>query len=242
MEDPELWDTVVNLPDGIRSALNVGEESSNAGSDVHLQNVLPVHGMQIPLVSPDSSSTPASPFEAPRPGETLVLLAAGEVKSCYAVANGQEPRQISPAQFVAAAECQPDTPAQPLPPTTNERVMRAFEAFRAEVQQRLGRARRPRNTQARRYVSRRLNQARADLETSPDVAKRIDTLRRIFVADLPTSAENGLEDIRRLGLQGSVLLTRLEALRERFRLNPPDDSADRHPPNPKSSESSAPTA
>ena len=232
-DDPDLWDTVVNLPDGIRSALNVGDESSNDGSDVHLQNVMPVHGMQMPLVAPDTPSAPASPFEAPRPGETLVLLAAGDVKSCYAVAEGQEPRQISPAQFVAAAECQPNTPAQPLPPKTNERVMRAFEAFRADVQQRLGRARRPRNTQARRYVSRRLNQARADLETSPDVAKRIDALRRIFLADLSSGAENGLEDIRRLGLQGSVLITRLEALRERFRLNPPDDSADRQPPEPQ---------
>ena len=232
-EDPELWDTVVNLPDGIRSALNVGEESSNAGSDVHLQNVLPVHGMQMPLVSPDTPSAPASPFDAPRRGETLVLLAAGDVKSCYSVADGQEPRQISPAQFVAAAECQPDAPAEPLPPKTNERVMRAFEAFRTEVQQRLGRARRPRNTLARRYVSRRLNQARADLETSPDLAMRSDTLRRIFLADLPSGAENGLEDIRRLGLQGSVLITRLEALRERFRLNPPDNSADRHPPEPQ---------
>ncbi len=232
-ESPELWETVVNLPDGIRSALNAGGEPGSDGSDVHLQNVLAVDGMQMPLVSPNQPTAPASPFDAPRAGETLVLLAAGEVKSCYAVADGQEPRQISPAQFVAAAECQPITPAQTLPPTTNERVMRAFEAFRTDVQQRLGRARRPRNTQARRYVSRRLNQARADLATSPDLAKRIDTLRRIFLAELPSGAENGLEEIRRLGLQGTILITRLEALRERFRLNPPDDSAASKSPEPQ---------
>ena len=232
-EDPELWDTVVNLPDGIRSALNAGGEPGSDGSDVHLQNVLAVDGMQMPLVSPNQPTAPASPFDAPRAGETLVLLAVGDVKSCYAVAENQEPRQISPAQFVAAAECQPNTPAQPLPPTTNERVMRAFDAFRTDVQQRLGRARRPRNTQARRYVSRRLNQARADLATSPDLAKRIDTLRRIFLAELPSGADSGLEEIRRLGLQGSVLITRLEALRERFRLNPPDDSAASKSPEPQ---------
>ncbi len=232
-EDPELWDTVVNLPDGIRSALNGGHGSNEEKAAVHLQNVMPVHGMQMPLVSPNEPRAPVSPFDAPRAGETLVLLAAGDVKSCYAVADGQEPRQISPAQFVAAAECQPITPAQTLPPTTNERVMRAFEAFRTDVQQRLGRARRPRNTQARRYVSRRLNQARADLATSPDLAKRIDTLRRIFLAELPSGAENGLEEIRRLGLQGTILITRLEALRERFRLNPPDDSATSKSPEPQ---------
>ena len=232
-DDPELWHAVVNLPDGIRSALNAGRETGSDGSDVHLQNVLAVDGMQMPLVSPNRPAAPASPFDAPRAGETLVLLAAGDVKSCYAVADNQEPRQISPAQFVAAAECQPNTPVQPLPPTTNERVMGAFEVFRADVQHRLGRARRPRNTQARRYVSRRLNQARADLATSPDMATRIDTLRRIFLAELPSGAENGLEEIRRLGLRGSVLITRLEALRERFRLNPPDDSAARQPPEPQ---------
>lgn len=232
-ENPDLWDTVVNLPDGIRSALSAGTESDSDGSHVHLQNVLAVDGMQMPLVSPNQPTAPASPFEAPSAGETLVLLAAGDVKSCYAVADGQEPRQISPAQFVAAAECQPNTPPQPLPPKTNERVMRAFEVFRTDVQQRLGRARRHRNTQARRYVSRQLNVARADFETSPDLATRIDTLRRIFLAELPTGAENGLEDIRRLNLTGAVLITRLEALRERFRLNPPDDSANRQTPEPQ---------
>ena len=232
-DDPGLWETVVNLPDGIRSALNAGTQPGSDGSSVHLQNVLAVDGMQMPLMSPNQPTAPASPFDAPSAGETLVLLAAGDVKSCYAVTDGQEPRQISPAQFVAAAECQPDTPAQELPPSTNERVMRAFELFRTDVQQRLGRARRHRNTQARRYVSRHLNQARNDLETSPDLATRIDTLRRIFLAELPTGAENGLEDIRRLNLTGTVLITRLEALRERFRLNPPDDSATNQPPEPQ---------
>ena len=36
--------------------------------------------------------------------------------------------------------------------------------------------------------------------------------------------ESALGEIRNLRLEGSVLLTRLEALRERYRLNPPDDS------------------
>ena len=65
------------------------------------------------------------------------------------------------------------------------------------------------------------------------MATRIDTLRRIFLAELPTGAENGLEDIRRLNLTGAVLITRLEALRERFRLNPPDDTATHQPPEPQ---------
>ena len=120
--------------------------------------------------------------------------------------------------------------------------MRAFEAFRTDVHQRLGRARRHRNTQARRYVSRHLNQARANLETSPDLATRIDTLRRIFLAELPTGAENGLEEIRRLNLTGTVLITRLEACANASASTHPTTPPPATPPNPKSSASSAPTA
>ena len=71
-----------------------------------------------------------SPFDDPRAGETLVLLSAGGISNCYAVGEDLLPRAISPAQFVAAAECAPDTPSQPLPEGTNERVMAACQAFR----------------------------------------------------------------------------------------------------------------
>ena len=111
--------------------------------------------------------------------------------------------------------------------------MRAFEAFRSDLGQRLGRARRPRNTQARRYVSRQLNSARQRMDTTPDDVRRIDTLRRIYQGDLTPAAESALDEIRRLGLEGSVLITRLEALRERFRLNPPDESEQSQPIEPQ---------
>ena len=157
----------------------------------------------MPQVSPSRSGR-CSPrrLRILGPGETLVLLSAGNVKGCYAVADGQEPRQISPAQFAAAAECDQDAPAQPLPRETNERVMRAFEAFQTDFRQRLGRARRPRNTLARRYVSRQLNLARKNMETTPDDVRRIDTLRRVYQGDLSLAAENALDEIRRLGAAG----------------------------------------
>ena len=232
-EDPELWQTITELPDGIRSALKVGNGPDHDGSGVHLQNVLEVEGMQIPLVSPSPPADVASPFENPRPGETLVLLSAGNVKGCYAVADGHAPRQIGPAQFAAAAECDRDAPAQPLPRETNARVMRAFGAFQTDFRQRLGRARRPRNTLARRYVSRQLNRARKSMETTPEDVPRIEMLRHVYQGDLPPAAENALDEIRRLGLQGSALVTRLKALRERFRLNPPDESEGAQPTEPQ---------
>ena len=156
--------------------------------------------------------------------ETVVLLGAGGsrgVNGCYAVGADLQPRAITPAQLVAASEC---TPAQPLPEDTNERGMAAFEAFRGDFQRRLGRARRPRDTRVRRYVSRQLNIALREATGTPTDVGRVEVLRRIFTGDLLLQVENALGEIRELRLEGTALRTRLEALRERYRPNPPDDS------------------
>ena len=171
-------------------------------------------------MSPATLADIPSPFDDPRPGETLVLLGAGGVKNCYAVGSDLQPRSISPAQFIAAAECEAETPAAPLPEDTNERVMAAFESFRTDFQQRLGRSRRPRDTRARRYISKHLTIAMREAIDNGDDVSRIEDLRRIFLGDLTPQAESALGEIRNLQLEGSVLRTRLEALRERYRLNP----------------------
>ena len=150
-EDPDLWQTITRLPDGIRSALGRRADEPPVPNERYAQGALAVEGAQAPLMSPTTLTTTPSPFDDPRKGETLVLLSAGGVRSCYAVGSALEPRAISPAQFIAAAECSPSTPAQSLPSDTNERVMAAFEAFSTDFQRRLGRARRPRDTRARRY-------------------------------------------------------------------------------------------
>ncbi len=199
---------------------------------VHVLHIA-LEGSQPPLLSPSSlASAEAAAFDDPVAGETLVLLAAGDIHGCYAVGDKLEPRSITPAQLVAAAECQPETPAQPLPNSTNERVMAAFKAFQREFGQRLGRARRPRNTRARRYVSRQL---RATREATDDPAeiRQIDVLSRVFNGDLPPQVESALGEISNLQLQGRVLRIRLEALRERFRLSVPDDSHEGATPEPE---------
>ena len=154
------------------------------------------------------------------------MLGSGDVKGCYAVSVDDEgnpqPRPISPAQFISAAECVPDTPAQPLPQDTNERVMVAFEAFRSDLSRRLGRARRRRpDSRNRRYISRQLNIARGQAE--PSEMAIIDTIRRIFLGDLSPQVESALSEIRGMKIEGAALIRRLEALRERYRLNPRDD-------------------
>ena len=232
-DDPDLWHTITALPDGIRSALAVRSAHAEAGDDSYAQNVLPIEGAQAPLMSPVAMNPGTSPLDDPREGETLVLLSAGGISNCYAVGEDLLPRAISPGQFVAAAECAPGTPAQPLPVGTNERVMAAFQTFRTDFQRRLGRARRPRDTRARRYISRQLNIADSEAEGDVSNQRQIGILRRIFTGELPAQVESALSEIRDLRLEGPAFRTRLEALRERYRLNPPDDSGDTRQPEPQ---------
>ena len=82
-------------------------------------------------------------------------------------------------------------------------------------------------------MSKQLNLAKQRLEATPEDVRRIETLRRIYQGDLPQAAENALDEIRRLGLEGRVLMRRLEALRERYRLNPPDDADRAQPAEPQ---------
>ena len=232
-DDPDLWRTITRLPDGIRSALAVRTQQPSASNDRYAQSVLAVEGAQAPLISPATMASITSPFADPRQGETLVLMSAGGVRSCYAVDSGLQQRAISPAQLIAAAECSPDTPAQPLPADTNERVMAAFEVFSSDFQRRLGKARRPRDTRARRYISRHLCIAMREVREDTGLLSRIDVLRQIFLGEVSPQVESTLGEIRNLRLEGSVLLTRLEALRERYRLNPPDDTDRSQPVEPQ---------
>ena len=232
-DDPDLWHIITDLPDGIRSALSARTEQAAPSSESYAQNVLRLEGSQAPLITPARMASVSSPFDDPRQGETLVLLSAGGVRSCYAVGGGLEPRAISPAQIIAAAECKPDTPTQPLPADTNERVMAAFGAFSADFQRRLGRARRPRDTRTRRYVSRQLGIATREAGEDAGLLRRIETLRQIFLGEVSPQVESALSEIRNMGLAGSALVNRLEALRERYRLNPPDAADQPRPVEPQ---------
>ena len=231
--DPDLWQTITDLPDGIRSALDVPSVQAELPSGADVQLPLEIEKMQMALMSPQEIESNRSPFDDPQPGETLILLSAGDVKSCYAVDSGLRPRPISPSQFIAAAECQPDTPAQPLPPQTNERVMAAFDQFQEDLGRRLGRSRRRVDSRNRRFISKQLGIIRSESRENSAEVQRIETLRSIFLGDLSSQVENALADIRNMRLDGKVLLRRLEALRFRYRLNPPDDYEMAQPTEPQ---------
>lgn len=60
-------------------------------------------------------------------------------------------------------------------------------------------------------------------EESAEV-RRVDVLRQIFLDNAPPQVEYAMREIRDLRLEGTGLVRRLEALRERYHLNPPDES------------------
>ncbi len=231
--EPDLWQTIADLPDGIRSALRVPSGQVELPAGASIQVPLEIERMQMALMSPQVMEADPSPFDDPRSGETLVLLSAGDVKNCYAVDGELRPRPISPSQFIAAAECQPDTPAQPLPPQTNERVMAAFDQFQKDLGRRLGRFRKRADSRNRRFISKQLGILRSESRENSAKVLQIETLQSIFLSDLPPQAENSLTEIRNRRLDGPELLRRLEALRFRYRLNPPDDSEMSQPSEPQ---------
>ena len=224
-ENPDLWETITQLPDGIRSALHVPSVNVvDIESDRFVQAAMDIEAAQIPLMSPSEQVGLTTPFGDPQPGESLVLLSMAGATDSYAVGDDLSPRPVSPAQLIAAVECDPDLPAAPLPSNTNERVMAAFETFKAESQRKLGRARRPGgDTRIRRYLSRHLNMAREQYKDDNDELRRIEALRQIFLDHLPPRVLAALRDIRDLQLEGSALVRCLEALRVTYRLNPPDE-------------------
>ena len=238
--DPDLWQTIENLPDGIRSALwHRGAERAGDAADSTTQTyarggeqlglarmITPMQAAaqatpavgeeQLALAQASMPDTVASFFDPPNAGETLVLLAADDVKNCYAVGSDLQPRTITPAQLLAAAQCGPDTPRLPLPSDTNERVTAAFNTFTRDLSRRIGSNRRSSDNRTRRYLNREL---RTVAENSAE-AERVRVLRRIFLGGLPQQVERTLDEVRRLDVRGDALLARLDALRERYRLTP----------------------
>ena len=101
------------------------------------------------------------------------------------------------------------------------------------MSRRLGSARRPsdtRNTRNHIYLSRHLRHLPLTPETlDPAYTKRIDILRRVFLVELPPPAADAVTEIRNLHIEGTALIRRLEALRERYNLDPPQPA---DPPMP----------
>lgn len=210
-DDPDLWAEITSLPDGIRSALAVQQETNETlRVDPIAQEALLdaeiLHGK--------------SPFDGPGSGDTVVLVSSGNIKRCYAVGDDLQPRVISAAQLISSVECAPDTPSQPLPAQTNQRVTAATEAFRDEMRRGLGSLRRRSGSINQRYIARKLRLARQLADKLGLDSARVQQLLTTFTGDLPPDVEDELARVRELDPEPTALVRRLEALRERRRLNP----------------------
>lgn len=221
--NPDLWKLVTTLPDGIRSAVTLPPPERETGFERVTQDAL-FGPVQIPLTSAREEAGVQTPMDAPRAGETVVLLEQDGVTMAYAVGEALESRHITPTQLVRAVSCDPDAPAELLPRQTNQRVMAAFERARDDMASRLGKARRPASdTRLRRYLGKQFRVLRQQYNDDADELKRIGVLQQIFLGDLPARAVEVLNEMRRMEIAGDGLVRRLEALRALHRLNPPDE-------------------
>jgi hypothetical protein len=228
-DDPDLWQTIVELPDGIRSAMKAREMKEPQDEDRarFIQNVLQMEAAQLPMASPQVDAAIQPAFDIPAKGETAVLLNTGDLTAAFAVGSALKPRPVTPGQLITAIECGPDEPAAPFPEDTNERVMAAFKHFQREASSRLGKARRPgTDTRLRRYLSKHLNLAREQAKDDPVELQRVGILQRIFLDHVPRNVLGELAEVRKMQLEGIGLIKRLEALRLHFRLNPPEPDED----------------
>jgi superfamily II DNA/RNA helicase len=226
-EDPELWAIITKLPDGIRSALPSRTAAAEDLAMVNFQKAFEGATVQYPLSSPRvEAGVESTPFDDPEPGETVVLFKHGDRSVAYAVSSRLEPRTITLGQLIGSMECERTTQSAQLPSDTNQRVHAAYEATRRDAEARLGRDRRPSSdTRMRRYLSRELRAERERRSDDAEELARIGQLQQIFLDYLPAPVVSELEEVRRMTLTGNSLVRRLEALRERYRLNPtePDE-------------------
>ena len=222
-DDPDLWKVITDLPDGIRSARPA---RAHARDDLEEEDFVtdaeePMN-LQLSLEEAREESA-ESPFTPPVAGDTVVFLKQGDIAAPYAVTTDLAPRSITTAQMLSAIECGPEEEAHPLPQDANERVMAAFAEFGKDVSQRLGRARRPRDTRLRRYLTQQFRRLRETHKDDDDELKRIGVLQDIFLRPLPGYILGEADEARHMRLEGTALLRRLEALRSRHRLTPPDE-------------------
>ena len=222
--DPELWRTISDLPDGIRAALAVPEPPTVEQTLIDFQFSFD-RPAQLPLTVPVQEVGIRSPLDNPSRDETVVLLKEGDRAMAYAVGSDLHPRPLTPSQLLSAMECEPKTPARPLPTDTNERVMAAYGTARHDAATRIGRIRRPStDTRLRRYLTRQLKLLREAARTEAEELKRIGILQQVFLDHLPPNVLAELNEVRRMEITGYQLVRRLEAIRERYRLNPSDVS------------------
>ncbi len=168
---------------------------------------------------PDGIRAALSTPQGPHQGKTIVMLARGHIRACYAVGDDLQATPIEPDEFLALAKCDGHTPARRLPANTNDRVMAAYHAFRNIPAARLLDA--PRRTENQRYINRELNRALGDAGGDADYRRTVERVRRIYRnRDYSLTVDNAITGMRRESIAGREIVHRLNRLADLYSLRP----------------------
>ena len=167
----------------------------------------------------------------PRAGSTIALVSDGDEKRGYAATSDGEAVELSNAELIRSLECEPDTPAVPLPRDTNVRVQTAVAALNEALSPKpVELEPRRRDDRITRYVNSRLGQLRLDDEADPEYLRNVERLRTAFNADLSVSVNNRIAAMMRAGLDGQRLVAELAALESELPKPKPEDEDEGPPP------------
>ena len=162
---------------------------------------------------PDGLRAAMTTSAHPNAGSTLTLVTGGDVKQGYAVNSGGAATELTPAELVKQAQCEPDTPAVPLPLDTNARVGAAVAALAEKLApQPVAPEPRQREDLVARYVNTQLGQLRLDDHANAAYLRRLESLRATFTADLPISVNRRIRTLMRESATGQQLLDALTAM------------------------------
>ena len=178
---------------------------------------------------PDGLRAAITADSHPNAGSTITLVTRGDEKQGYAVSSDGDVAELTHAELVRQAECEPDTPAVPLPLDTNARVGAAAAAMIEKLApQPVDLEPRQRDDWAARYVNTQLGQLRLDDQADADYLRSVESLRVAFNAELPVSVNERVRALMREGTIGQQLADSLAAMASE--LPKPDDSRESRPP------------
>ena len=151
----------------------------------------------------------------PNLGATIVLATGGETKQGYAIESDGTVAKLTPTELARQLECEPNTPAVPLPPDTNWRVSRAVEELSEKLDS-VPTALEPRHrdNQVTRYVNAQLGQLRLSAQADPNHLQHLENLRVAFNAELPVRVNERIRALMREKAQGQTLVSALARMLE----------------------------
>ena len=197
-------------PDNVTDSLGLAQEANALLNRIRREQ--PELWQRLWLM-PDGLRAAMTEFDHPNVGSTLTLVAGGDVKQGYAVNSDGTVTELTHAELVKQVQCEPDTPAIPLPGDTNARVGAAVAALVEKLApQPITPEPRQRSDRVARYVDNQLSQLRLEDQADAAYLQRLERLRAAFTADLPFSVNERIRALLRDGATGQQLLDALTAM------------------------------